>query len=448
MRTTSSAVPRSASAIAPSDGLNRPPAAIAGPKLSDLLAEAARRVAAVAAGKSLAAPEAGGAAGALRAGVLDLTHGTLRAYGRVQAIVALLSRKGSADPLVEALLWCALYALDSGRYGEHVVVDQAVRAAGMLERWTAKGYVNGLLRRLIRERAEVEVRIARDEEARWQHPQWWIDALRVAYPQAWERALEAGNARPPMTLRVNARRTSRDTYAARLEEAGLRTRALGPNALMLEEPVPVSRLPGFDAGDASVQDAGAQRAAALLELSDGQRVLDACAAPGGKSGHILESAAVELTAIDIDRSRCDLIRSNMERLGLRARVMSGDAADPASWWDGVAFDRILADVPCSASGVVRRHPDLKWLRRASDAAGLADRQRRMLEALWRLLVPGGKLLYVTCSVFTEENEGVVRAFAASEPSARRAALRDGGPAQMLPGPENDGFFYALLEKRA
>lgn len=417
------------------------------PSLATLLVEASRRVSRVAAGKSLAS-DTRRVPDALRAGLLDLTHGTLRAYGRVQAIVRLLSRKGSPDAAIEALLWCSIYALDSGRYGDHVVVDQAVKATGMLEQWPAKGYVNGVLRRLIRERSSIESTIALAEEARLKHPQWWIDALRAAYPDAWTDVIEADNGHPPMTLRVNALRCGRDAYARSLSDAGLAARPVGPQALRLEAPVPVLRLPGFEVGDVSVQDAGAQRAAGLLDLTDGLRVLDACAAPGGKTGQLLETAAVELTAIDIDAHRCDLIRANLARLGLEARVAVGDCENPSSWWDGRRFDRILADVPCSASGVVRRHPDLKWLRRATDARGLAEAQRRMLGSLWPLLQPGGKLLYVTCSVFSEENEGVVQAFTASESSARRLALADGGAPQMLPGPDNDGFFYALLEKRA
>lgn len=422
-------------------------AAPATPPLAELLDEAARRVAEVAAGRSLSSFSSTEGSGSLRrAALLDLTHGTLRRFGRVQAIVRLLSRKGSGDRMVEALLWCSIYALESKRYGEHVVVDQAVRACVRLERLTAKGYVNGLLRRLVRERDEIETKIAAQPLARWQHPAWWIEALRRAYPQEWSRVLETGNAPPPMTLRVNARRLGRDGYEQRLRDSGIEARAIGPWALLLARPVPVSRLPGFAEGDVSVQDAGAQRAAALLQLADGQRVLDACAAPGGKTGHLLETARIDLTALDADSQRSARIGENLQRLGLTARVAAGDAAQPESWWDGRAFDRVLADVPCTASGIVRRHPDLKWLRRADDARSLARQQLSILRALWRLVVPGGKLLYATCSVFPEENDGVIGAFLSLEAAARLALLPDNGPPQMLPGPEHDGFYYALLEK--
>jgi len=421
----------------------------AGAALAPALRDAARMVSRVAAGRSLAdelgrgAEEGGQTA---RAALLDLTHGTLRRYGRVQAIVAALSRRGQPDALVQALLWCALYALESGRYAQYTVVDQAVRACALLERWTAKGYVNGLLRTYLREHTALEARIRAGDEARYQHPQWWIENVRAAYPHSWEEILAAGNSHPPMTLRVNARRNEPASYAQRLADAGMSARALGGQALLLERPVPVERLPGFAEGEVSVQDAGAQRAAELLELHAGQRVLDACAAPGGKSAHILERAEVALTALDVDPARCERLERNLGRLSLRASVRAADCTQPQSWWDGGAFDRILADVPCTASGVARRHPDLKWLRRSGDPGAFAKRQASILEALWQLLAPGGKLLYVTCSVFPQENEEVVQAFVARAERARSLPLPDGERPQWLPGPEHDGFYYALIQK--
>jgi 16S rRNA (cytosine967-C5)-methyltransferase len=251
-----------------------------------------------------------------------------------------------------------------------------------------------------------------------------------------------------MALRVNRRRVAVDDYAAALARAGIAARRSGVAGLVLETPSPVERIPGFAAGEVSVQDLGAQRAAHCLDLRDGQRVLDACAAPGGKTAHILELADVALTALDVDATRAARIAPNLERLGLHVTTKIGDAAQPATWWDGLPFDRILADVPCSASGIVRRHPDIKWLRRPGDLAGFAVRQHDMLAALWRLLAPGGKLLYVTCSVFAQENDDVVAAFAATEPSARRLPPPDGEPAQWLPDAQHDGFFYAVIEKQA
>ena len=417
--------------------------------LAPALRDAAQLVARVAAGQSLSEEFENVAAGAgvSRAALLDITHGTLRRYGRVQAIVAELSQRGRPDASLEALLWCALYAIDSGRYAEYTVVDQAVRACTLLERWSAKGYVNALLRRFLRDRAAIESRLSGDPQAHYQHPLWWIDLVREAYPQQWEAALLQGNRPPPMSLRVNRRRTSVERYSARLAQAGIEARALGGEALLLAEPVPVQRLPGFAEGEVSVQDLGAQRAARCLELSDGVRVLDACAAPGGKTAHVLEAANVEVTALEVDAARAARLVGNLQRLGLRAQVHVADAVAYARSAP-VSFDRVLVDVPCSGSGVARRHPDIKWLRRESDLASFAQRQASLLDALWRLLAPGGKLLYVTCSVFPQENGAVVEAFIARNAGARSAALADGGPAQWLPSAEHDGFYYALIEKYA
>jgi 16S rRNA (cytosine967-C5)-methyltransferase len=399
------------------------------------LSDAARTVARVAAGGSLATLAARGA-------LIDLTHGTLRRYGRVQAIVRELSRRGPPEPLVEALLWCALYALESRRYADYTVVDQAVRACALLERWNAKGYVNALLRAYLRERASLEARIQADSEARYQHPRWWIDLLRQAYPAQWAQIAEAGNSHPPMCLRVNRRRTTVEEYAKRVT-----ARHLGADALLLEQPLPVERLPGFDSGEVSVQDAGAQRAARLLELASGQRVLDACAAPGGKSGHMLELADVQLTALDADAERCGRLERNLARLGLPARVVNADCTRASGWWDGVPYDRILADVPCTASGIARRHPDIKWLRRAADIPAFAARQGAILDALWQVLSADGKLLYATCSVFPQENDAVIEAFLARTPLARRLPLADSDAAQGLPDAERDGFYYALIHRK-
>jgi len=423
--------------------------------LAEALAAAAALVARVAAGRSLSAQwerialDGTESAPAARGALADLCYGTLRRYGRSQAIVAALSRRaGAADPLVEALLWCALYAIDSGRYADYTVVDQAARACASIQRLGAKGYVNAVLRGYLRMGPALAARLAADPVAQFQHPDWWIERVRAAHPAQWQQVLTAGNTHPPMCLRVNTRRISADACAAQLAADGIRTRSIGPSALLLEKPVPVDRLPGFASGQFSVQDAGAQRAAGLLDLHAGQRVLDACAAPGGKSAHILESADVSLTAMDIDAARCAEVSRNLARLGLAAAVRVADCSSAAVWSNGPGYDRILADVPCSASGVARRHPDMKWLRRVADIEAFARRQALILDALWRALAAGGKLLYVTCSVFAEENEAVIDAFAARAPDVRRARLADGGPAHLLPCAEHDGFYFALLEKPA
>jgi 16S rRNA (cytosine967-C5)-methyltransferase len=413
--------------------------------LAPALALAARAIARVAQGRSLEEPEAQGEA---RGAVLDLCYGTLRCYGRVQTLVGTLSRKGQAAPHVQALLWCALYALESGRYASYTVVDQAVRACALLEQWPARGYVNGVLRSYLRSRETLERRVRADDEARFQHPRWWIEALQRDYAQQWQSILEAGNVHPPMCLRVNRRRARPKTCLAQLAEAGLAARHIGDWALLLEKPVPVTRLPGFADGLVSVQDAGAQHCARLLDLAPGQRVLDACAAPGGKCAHVLESANVAVTALDADAVRAARITTGLARLGLAADVRTADCTALETWWDQRPFDRVLADVPCTGSGVARRHPDIKWLRRASDARGFAQRQAAILDALWRVLAPGGKLLYVTCSVFREENDAVLEAFGARTPGARRSPLPQDAVAQLLPCAEHDGFFYGLLEKAA
>jgi 16S rRNA (cytosine967-C5)-methyltransferase len=410
--------------------------------LADDLADASRLIARVAGGESLAGLRA---AAPLRPGVLELLYGALRDYAVGDCLIASLAHRTPPDPLVRALLVTALRALRSGRPA-HAVVSQAVDAAAKLRRTSAKGLVNAVLRNYLRNRAVLEARAAQSEEARYCHPQWWIDRLRADYPDAWEQILAAGNTHPPMTLRVNARRTSVADYIAMLAAQNIEARQIGPHAVRLGAPRPVEDVPGFDAGLVSVQDAGAQLAAPLLGTVSGQRVLDACAAPGGKTAHLLELAAIELTALDVDDRRLDRVRATLARLGLAARVIVGDAAAPESWWDGRPFQRILLDAPCTASGVVRRYPDIKWLRRAEDVAVFAALQARLLVALWRLLEPGGKLLYATCSVFHEENGAVVAGFLERQPDAGRVAAPGIGDGQLLPDADHDGFYYALLQK--
>lgn len=415
------------------------------PPLSDTLLEATRVVAAVLGGRNLD--------GALaerrpinRAAVLDLAYTALRAYGRGDFILARLMPRKPA-PLLRALLLTALARLEARPQDVHTTVDQAVRASAQLDSGRYKAVVNAVLRNALRKQTGLEAAIAADEVARWQHPRWWLRRLQRDHPQDWQAVAAAGNGHPPMSLRVNARRASLDEAEAALAAAGVNVRRSGPMALTLVRPLPVDRLPGFAEGRLSVQDASAQRAAACLDLSAGQRVLDACAAPGGKTAHILECADVELLALDADAGRAARIDENLARLGLTAEVRVADCCAVDAWWDGRPFARILADVPCSASGVVRRHPDAKWLRRDTDIAGFARQQREILDALWRVLAPGGKMLYATCSVFDEENQRQVDAFLSRHPDSERLLLDDGPALQLLPCADHDGFFYALLGKR-
>jgi 16S rRNA (cytosine967-C5)-methyltransferase len=416
------------------------------PALSEVLAGASRAVARVLGGASLTAALDEAAPGAVRPAVQDLAYATLRDYGAPQAILAALARKPIPDRAVHALALCALHALRHERRAPHTVVDEAVTACGKLGHAAACGLVNALLRNYLRRRQALEADARRTEPGRFGHPQWWIDRVRRARPQAWESILAAGNGRPPMTLRVNRRRLTVDSCLARLASAGIAAARVGDWGVRLEKPRGVDEVPGFRAGEVSVQDAGAQLAAPLLDVHDGMRVLDACAAPGGKTAHLAELADLDLLAIDRDAARVPRIAANLERLGLTATVRVADAGDPAAWWDGRPFDRILLDAPCSASGVVRRHPDIKWLRRESDLAGFAREQARLAEALWRVLAADGKLLYATCSVFAEENEAVADAFPARHPDARRLPLPGIGDGQLLPDGEHDGFFYAAFAK--
>jgi 16S rRNA (cytosine967-C5)-methyltransferase len=380
----------------------------------------------------------------------DLCLGTLRWLGRTRALVALLATRGLGDPRLEALLCVALQQLIQERAAPYAVVDHAVRAARRLGHDRAAGFVNAVLRRFLREKEALCQEVDRSPAARLSHPDWWITALESQYGSATAAGiLEASLAHPPMTLRVNRRRLSPEAALALLRDAGLSARRTGPFALTLDKPVPVSDLPGHADGLLSIQDAGAQWAAPLLDLHDGQRVLDACAAPGGKAGHLLETADIELTALDADAQRLQAVRQTLERLRSEATVIAADAAVPAAWWDGRPYDRILLDAPCSGSGIVRRHPDAKWLRRPDDIARFARQQMALLRALWQLLAPGGKLLYVTCSVFSGENTGVVDRWLELVPGARRLSLPEDFPGhagQLLPDPAHDGFFYALLEK--
>lgn len=411
-----------------------------------MLSSASRLVSRVLGGQSLAAQTAAfGPQGPMRGALTDIVYGTLRRFGRGDAILARIAHR-TLDPQVRALLLCALYSIESASYAEHVAVDQAVRACDKLRKQSAKPFVNAVLRAFLRERAALEATLAKDVVARTMHPGWWVETVRSAYPDSWEAVLAAGNLQAPMALRVNRRKTDPVTYVARLDGAGIRGRPAGDEAVLLDKPVGVDKLPGFAQGDVSVQDVGAQRAAHFLDLGDGQRVLDACAAPGGKAGHLLEMADVELLALDTDPQRCERIAESFARLGLEGAIREADAARPETWWDGRPFDRVLADVPCTASGIARRHPDIKWLRRPGDAGRFAATQLGLLDALWRVLAPGGKLLYVTCSVFPEENGAVIDAFCARQPAARRLELPDHAQAQWLPGAEHDGFFFALLQK--
>lgn len=374
-----------------------------------------------------------------RGAIQDLSYGVFRNLGLLKAILGTLLKKQPKDSQIEALLLVALYQLNYSHAAKHAVVDHAVGVAPKF----AKPLVNAVLRNFLRQKDALLEAASNNEAAIFNHPKWWIDKLKDQYPEDYARILDAGNSRPPMTLRINRRKTTSEAYQALLQENGIEFVPLSEFALVLSKPMPVDSLPGFAQGLASVQDLGAQQAASLLDLEDGMRVLDACAAPGGKSAHILEAASVDLLSLDNSPSRTRQIGENFERLGLAGKILTADASDIASWWDGIFFQRILADVPCSASGVVRRHPDIKWLRRPEDIESFAAQQIVILDALWQTLESGGKLLYSTCSVFEEENMRLVELFLKRH--AEATLLADEG-LQLLPDDKQDGFFYARIQK--
>ena len=384
---------------------------------------------------------------AARGAMQDIAYRGMRHWGIVKTVRSMLLDAPPKPARLGALIGAALALLmDEGRpYTEHAVVDQAVLAcAADRELGRAKGLVSAVLRRFLRERDSLLPDALSSEPARWNYPQWWIDKARHDWPDRWESLLTAGHERSPLTLRVNQRKTTTDDYLTLLKNSGIDAARIGEHAIKLSRPMSVNEIPCFADGWSSVQDAAAQLAAPLLDLSDGMRVLDACAAPGGKTGHLLETADIDLLALDQDPERLARVAQNLERLSLKARLRSGDARH-RDWWDGQPFDRILADVPCTASGIVRRHPDIPWLRRETDSAELAQLSSNILDNLWQMLRPGGKLLIVTCSVWPEESALQAEAFA-----QQHRALRLPAPGQLLPTQsvmeDHDGLFYALLQK--
>ncbi len=393
-----------------------------------------------------------------------LCYGTLRHAWRLQAWAdRLLSRPlRKRDQVIYSLLLTGLYQLTDTRVPDHAAVSQTVEATRALGFSKLAGLVNACMRRFRRE--DMASAPPPSAEARYDHPQWLIDAISHDWPAQTEAILAANNERAPMWLRVNVAQTSPTAYVDRLQAAGMSATTLAgvDSALRLSEPCPVKRLPGFETGEVSVQDAAAQIAAPWLLHAHRGRVLDACAAPGGKSLHLKEhgGAAIDLTCLDVDSERLSGVVENLARAGLDATVVEGDASKPDNWWDGRPFDAVLLDAPCSATGVIRRHPDIKLLRRRSDIDRLRDVQLSILEALWPLLAPGGRLLYVTCSVLAAENDGVVRAFLENARDAREddvlpnnnisdVMLRKARGFQVLPGTVGlDGFYFACLDKVA
>ena len=394
-----------------------------------------------------------------RALIQELVYGTLRWFYRLDALLQQLLQKPlkQRDADVRCLLLTGLYQLTQLAMPQRVAVNETVQATEALKKTWARALVNAVLRNYQRRAGSLAVAEEADAEVKFAHPAWFIGRLQTDWPNDWEAILTANNERPPFSLRVNQRRVTRDEYLDGLNARSIEAQPLPyvETGLMLKKPVPVEKLPGFSEGVVSVQDGAAQLAAGLLALAPGLRVLDACAAPGGKTAHILEAEPElnGLTAIDINERRLQRIEENLLRLSLHADLQQGDAAEPAAWWDGRPYDRILLDVPCSATGVIRRHPDIKLLRKPGDVATLVTRQERLLQALWPLLVPGGMLLYSTCSVLFDENSGQVARFLERQADAAEVSINAAWGRgcqqgrQLLPGEdEMDGFFFACLQK--
>ena len=398
----------------------------------------------------------------MRPGVQALTFHVLRNLGRAQALCKLLANK--RPPAAVDSLLCVGLALawreEDAPYDMFTLVNQIVEAAKRGAQTKAQSnFINACMRRFLRERESLVQATDNDPVAFWNFPGWWIQRVATEYPLHWQEILHASNQQAPMTLRVNQRRCEPNRFAASLEQEGIEFSVDAQGAFVLDKPIPVQRIPGFVEGWASVQDSAAQMAAPLmlkgLKGTGTLRILDACAAPGGKTGHILEICDANVTAIEKDPDRCPRIHQNLERLGLKAVVLHADASAPQEWWDGQAFDAILVDAPCTASGIVRRHPDIRWLRRESDIAQLVVLQKGILNALWSVLRPGGRMLYCTCSIFHAEGSEQVQTFLAHHTDARLLP----SPGHLMPGAaskfsaltdnmhrDHDGFYYALLEK--
>ena len=404
-------------------------------------------------------------------GVQALAFHVLRSLGRAQALRKLLADR-APPAMVDALL-CTALALawrdEDAPYEVFTLVNQTVEAAKRLPATKAQAsFVNACLRRFMRERCAMVAATDQDPVARWNHPAWWITRLKKDYPVNWQEILEANNRHPPMTLRVNIRKSTRTQCLDDLHSAGIAAEpaevpgcTVGNSGILLDVARPVDEIPGFADGVVSVQDGAAQLAAPLLlqglDASNKLNVLDACAAPGGKTAHLLEIANCKVTALEIDATRCERIVQTLQRLGLTARVTVGDASQPQAWWDGELFDAVLLDAPCTASGIVRRHPDVRWLRRESDIARLAHIQAKLLNTLWALVKPGGRLLFCTCSVFRAEGADQIQTFLARHTNAALLASpghlkpqfkANGNPVPDNPSGDHDGFYLALLEKGA
>ena len=384
----------------------------------------------------------------LKAVCRDTCYGVLRHRGRIRALLAPLLKDDNTQVLLKTLLEVALYQIAYTRIAPHAVVDHAVKSAGLLAHPAVGGFINAVLRNFIRQRESLELEADRTAEGRFSHPEWWVRRMKRDHPNEWKKILEVAQTPPPLTLRINIRKTTLQGYLDILQQNAIEAYPVGVSGVHLVQAISVEHIPHFFDGWVSVQDAAAQWAGHLLAPKKGERILDACAAPGGKTAHLLELAEIKLSALDQDGLRLERVKHNLDRLGLQAELLCADAADLGTWWDGQSFDRVLLDAPCTGSGVTRRHPDIRWLRRSADPSTMSVQQARLLRALWRTLKPGGTLLFVTCSLFAEEGPKLIQGFLTEQADARFRVLPQPPFEQgwIIPDALHDGFFYALLER--
>ncbi len=383
--------------------------------------------------------------------IKDLVFGTLRSYGKTKFVINKLVKITPYNTLILTLLHVALFQLISNRSNAYTVVDQAVSASNIVNKRHTK-FINGVLRAFLREKESILEKAEKIEEAKYSYPIWWINLIKKEHPKSWDNILDLGNSHPPLIIRVNIKKTSITSYIKKLEKLNIEHLWLGIEAILIKKPMPIDSLPGFKEGEVSIQDYGAQIATHLLDLKKNDNVLDACSAPGGKACHMNEIQEIKLTAVEVDKQRVKKINENLNRLGHTFKVINSEIKAGNAWWDNNLFDRILLDAPCSASGIVRRHIDIKWLRRYDDLDYFHEKQFQLLRASWEMLKPLGKLLYVTCSIFETENRSVVNRFLKEENTAVEIKIKfpknvNVEDNQLLPSLIHDGLFYALFQKK-
>jgi len=382
--------------------------------------------------------------------IKDMVYGAIRNLGRSNFYINKLVKNKIENQCLEALLHIVLFQITNERSNNYTLVNEAVDAAKKIDH-KKSAFINAVLRNFLRKKDDLQQELNEDESAVYSYPNWWIQKVKNQYPKNWKDILVIGNQRPPLALRINLKKIEVNEYSTVLDDHGINHTLVGGECLIINTPLGVDKIPGFFEGKVSVQDYGAQLAAHLIDLKNDQKVLDACSAPGGKACHMLELNSIQLLAIESDQQRIIKIQENIDRQGLKAKILNDKISSQNEWWNKESFDRILLDVPCSASGIVRRHVDIKWLRRINDFQSFGNNQLSLLRAAWPMLKEGGKLLYVTCSIFEEENRDVIEKF--KQDSNDVSELNINFPSnivhiknQILPSENHDGLFYALLQK--